>query len=880
MLTSDLRLLFLDFFAKRGHKVSPSASLISNDPSVMFTIAGMLPFIQCFLALEPPPHPRVVSVQKCIRTSDIDEVGKTPRHGTFFQMMGNFSFGDYFKKEAIEYAWEFLLSELDLAPDRLWVTIHGDDKESERFWLLCGVPQERVQSLDSNFWSTGKAGPAGPCSEVFYDLHGGPGPGPEGDPDRYLEVWNLVFMQNLRDNDGHIISSLPKKCVDTGMGLERIAMITQGVGTIYDTDELKPILDEAGYISGKRYGKDRRDDISLRVLADHIRSSLMLVADGLRPSNEGRGYILRRLLRRSVRAAKLLGIQENCFDQLFAKAAQVMKVGYPELEGKLAEIKQVACLEEQSFSRALNAGTQLLSRSMSSSKKRVSGDLAFRLHDTHGFPIDLITEIAKDSGLDVDMDGFFTLMKEQKDRSRAALSRSKPILSDTTGYEGLRSNFLGYEMLQVDTKITALVKDGTILTSAKQGDCVDIALEQTPFYATAGGQEADRGFIESDNFSGKVVTVFSPLPGLTVHRCEIVSGLVVSGEVVRASVDSANRFAACQSHTATHVIHAVVREMFGSTSVQMGSYNRAGYLRFDFSCSYAPTDSQRIELEERANRAIQSCLEISSTYTTLEKAVASGAIALFGERYGDTVRMVEIGGPWSRELCAGTHLRNSSEIAVVSLVSETSVASGIRRVECLTGFDAFSHFAQERALVDTVMRTLGATRQEMEGAIDDLRENLKRSKHALQTAKDKFLSAFAPRLLQEFKSVSSVRILIADLSKFLSGPLFSPFEFTAEDIRAVTLRCKKLLEEPHVLLLAAVISGRVHAACSIDLSSVKLSCMDDLSANNLIKVFLKTLDGSGGGRADFAQGAGWNAKLLDSALDNLKACVIGKLSGV
>ncbi|MSV77390.1 MAG: alanine--tRNA ligase, partial [Actinobacteria bacterium] len=658
MKTAEIRRRWLAFFESKDHTVVPSASLISEDPSLLFTVAGMVPFIPYMSGLVPAPYARATSVQKCVRTLDIEEVGKTTRHGTFFQMNGNFSFGDYFKREAIGYAWEFLTSSqeqggLELNPELLWVTVYKDDDESIDIWReIADIPMERIQrrGMKDNFWSTGQPGPSGPCSEIYYDrgpAYGIEG-GPEADEDRYIEIWNLVFMQYERGAGGGkedypILGELPKKNIDTGMGLERVAFLMQGVENLYEIDQVRPVLDLAANLAKKTYGADETDDVRLRVVADHVRSALMLIGDGVTPGNDGRGYVLRRLLRRTVRAMRLLGVDAPIFAELFTVSKDAMKESYPELEADFGRIKATAIAEEEAFLRTLTSGSVFLDTALddvrSAGSKSLDGAAAFLLHDTYGFPIDLTVEIAEEAGLTVDREGFTSLMNEQRDRAKADAREKKLGGTDLSVYGEFRAlgltKFTGYDELETEAKIIGLIREGASAKKVAKGEIVELLLDATSLYAESGGQEADAGWIIGDGFEAEVLDVQKPVKGLVTHKVLIRSGEVGLGANVSTKVDPEWRLGACQAHSGTHVLHAALREVLGPQALQSGSYNKPGYLRLDFSWNQALSIETRSEIEEVANLAIRNDLAVSAQLMTLPEAKEFGAVALFGETYDE-----------------------------------------------------------------------------------------------------------------------------------------------------------------------------------------------------------------------------------------------------
>ncbi|MEY3999835.1 MAG: hypothetical protein RLZZ626_190, partial [Actinomycetota bacterium] len=786
MQTAEIRRRWLDFFASKGHTVVPSASLISEDPSLLFTVAGMVPFIPYMTGLIPAPYKRATSVQKCVRTLDIEEVGKTTRHGTFFQMNGNFSFGDYFKKEAIAYAWEFLTSSqetggLGFNPQDLWVTVYKDDEESIDIWReVADIPLERIQKrgMKDNFWSTGQPGPAGPCSEIYYDrgpAYGREG-GPEADEDRYIEIWNLVFMQYERGqgigkDDFEILGELPSKNIDTGMGLERVAFLMQGVENLYEIDQVRPVLDLAAKLSGKTYGASVEDDVRMRVVADHVRSALMLIGDGVTPGNEGAGYVLRRLLRRTVRAMRLMGVEKPVFAELFAASKDAMKASYPELDTDFTRILTTAVAEEEAFLRTLTSGLVVLDEAIASAKsagsKQLAGAAAFSLHDTYGFPIDLTLEIAEEQGLEVDRDGFKKLMADQRDRAKADARAKKLGGTDLSVYGEFRAlgttKFTGYQELETEAKVLGLVRDGQSASKLSQGDVAEVILDQTSLYAESGGQDSDAGWITGDGFELEVLDVQKPVKGLVTHKVFVKSGEVSKGQKAVSKVDFDWRLGACQAHSGTHVVHAALRQVLGPTALQSGSYNKPGYLRLDFSWAQALSTETKSEIEEVTNLAIRSDLAVSAQFMTLPEAKTWGAVALFGETYDEEVRVVEVGGPWSRELCGGTHVSRSSQIGLVSLIGESSVGSGSRRLEALVGIDAFRALATERALVGRLGEAFKVPGDQLEDKILQTIEDLKAAQRKLASLQAAALMTRVPELLAGAVKGSKASAVATDL---------------------------------------------------------------------------------------------------------------------
>ena len=880
MQTADIRGRWLDFFAERGHTVVPSASLVSDDPTLLFTVAGMVPFVPYLTGLVPAPYPRATSVQKCIRTLDIEEVGKTPRHGTFFQMNGNFSFGDYFKEQAITYAWDLLTSsEADggygfLEKD-LWVTVYKDDDEAFDLWKkIAGLPEERIQRLDmdTNYWSTGQPGPAGPCSEIFFDrgpAYGADG-GPATDDDRYVEIWNLVFMQYLRGpgsgKNFEILGDLPKKNIDTGMGLERVAFLKQGVENMYEIDQVRPVLDLAAALSSRRYGAVHEDDVRMRIVADHVRSALMLMSDGITPSNEGRGYILRRLLRRTVRSMRLLGVDDPTFTELFAASKDAMKAAYPEVETDYDRIRNLATAEEETFLRTLASGTSILdlavTKTQGAGSKQLAGNTAFLLHDTFGFPIDLTLEMAEEAGLSVDRDGFDALMLEQRTKAKADAKAKKTLLADLSVYSAFRAKgetlFTGYDHLDTNTTILGLIIDGVSVRKAVAGDIAEVILAETSLYPESGGQEADAGSIVGTGFDLEVLDVQRPVKGLVSHRVQVRSGEVGVGEAATSVVDRDYRRGATQAHSATHLIHAALREVLGPDAHQAGSDNRAGYMRLDFNWSKPLSLETRGEIEEIANDAVRQNLEVTTRIMPLDEARALGAMALFGEKYGEEVRVVEIGGPWSLELCAGTHVGHSAEIGLINVISEASIGSSNRRIESLVGREAFRDLATERAIVNELTSTLKTPRDQVSTRISELLASLKTAEKRIAEFEQAALTERVPALLAEAVRIGVVTAVVTNVGALSS---FDDLRLLVTTVRG------RLGSEAAVVALAAVVAGKPAVIVATNDAARTLGA----KAGALAKTAAGILGGGGGGKDDLAQGGGSNLSAIPTALDAIAA---------
>jgi len=881
--TAEIRRRWLDYFASKDHEIIPSASLISEDPTLMFTVAGMVPFIPYMTGLVPAPYKRATSVQKCVRTLDIEEVGKTTRHGTFFQMNGNFSFGDYFKKEAISYAWEFLTSSkdsggLELDPELLWVTVYKDDDESIALWReVADIPLARIQKrgMKDNYWSTGQPGPAGPCSEIYYDrgpAYGAEG-GPEADENRYIEIWNLVFMQFERGagtgkDSFEILGELPSKNIDTGMGLERVAFLMQGVDNLYEIDEVRPVLDLAAKLSGKSYGANTDDDVRLRVVADHVRSALMLIGDGVTPANDARGYVVRRLLRRAVRAMRLLGVEAPVFKQLFTASKDAMKASYPELETDFERILRTAVNEEEAFLRTLNSGLLVLDEEISKAKaskaSALTGDSVFLLHDTYGFPVDLTFEIAQEAGLEIDRDKFTSLMNVQRQRAKDDAKQKRSTNADLSVYGEFRSlgttKFTGYEELVSSAKVIGLIRDGEVVKQLSEGDVAEVLLDETSFYAESGGQDSDSGFITGEGLSLEVLDVQKPVKGLVSHSVVVKRGEVSVGSKVTTEVSADWRLGAAQAHSATHVVHAALRQVLGPQALQSGSYNKPGYMRLDFSWSEALSAATKTEIEEVTNLAIRGDLAVSAQYMSVAEAKEFGAVALFGETYDESVRVIQIGGPWSRELCGGTHVARSSQVGLVSLIGEASVGSGSRRLEAYVGFDAFQALAAERALVAALTESFKVPREQLVERIQATVEELKAASKKLAALSMEQLKSRVPELLASAKQIAGSKVVVASIGEVDS----------ADQVRdlAVSLR-DKLEPESGVAVVAGISSGKV----VLIVATSKKARDAGISSGKLVKEASAILGGGGGGKDDIAQGGGPEASKLTDAFAALEKLI-------
>ncbi|WP_408931360.1 alanine--tRNA ligase [Corynebacterium sp. YSMAA1_1_D6] len=889
MKTHEIRERFTQHFVKAGHEAVPSASLILDDPNLLFVNAGMVPFKPYFLGQQNPPFANgtATSIQKCVRTLDIEEVGITTRHNTFFQMAGNFSFGQYFKEGAITHAWTLLTGSVDdgglgLDPERLWVTVYLDDDEAADIWHnKIGVPRERIQRLgmEDNYWSMGIPGPCGPCSEIYYDRgpeYGQDG-GPVADDNRYMEIWNLVFMQNERGEgigkgNFEIVGELPKKNIDTGLGIERVACILQGVDNVYETDLLRPVIDVAEELTGAKYVPDapKEDLIRFRVVADHSRTGMMLILDGVTPGNEGRGYILRRLLRRIIRSAKLLGAKGETMERFMNTIMDTMTPSYPEIAENRERILRVAVNEEKAFLKTLESGTKLFDEAVDELKntsraataKVLPGDKAFELHDTYGFPIDLTLEMAQEAGLSVDMEGFDAAMGEQRRRAKADSQAKKHGHADLSLYRDWVDNhatvFTGYETLESDAKVIGLVRAGQKVSEVQAGDSVEVILDQSPLYAEAGGQTADRGRILQGETLLEVNDVQKIGKKLWVHKATVTSGGLELGSGVTAAVDEKWRHGAVQAHSATHLIHAALRQVLGPTAVQAGSLNRPGYLRFDFNYTEQLTPEQLEEIALVTNQAVDQHFEVHTIETSLDKAKEMGAMALFGENYGSEVRVVEMGGPFSIELCGGTHVANTAEIGPVSVLGESSVGSGARRIEAYSGLDAFRYYSKETALVEGVSRELKVQTEDLPERIAQLTEKLKAAEKQIDELHKAQLMSQTAEMIQGASEVNGFTVVSVKLPNGVNGG----------DLRTLASDIKNRLGD--VAGIVALASENEGGKLPFIVGATKAANERGVKAGDLVKTISGYVDGKGGGKPDMAQGSGARPDGLQAAFDALR----------
>ncbi|MGB3770310.1 MAG: alanine--tRNA ligase [Rhodococcus sp. (in: high G+C Gram-positive bacteria)] len=883
MQTHEIRRRFLDHFEKLGHTPVPSASLVLDDPNLLFINAGMVQFVPYFLGQRTPPFARATSVQKCVRTGDIENVGITTRHNTFFQMAGNFSFGDYFKREVIGFAWTLLTSSVDdggygFDPERIWATAYLDDDDAIEIWKeVAGLPEERIQrrGMADNYWSMGIPGPCGPCSEIYYDRgpEFGKEGGPEADEDRYIEIWNLVFMQNERGpgtgkDNFEILGPLPRQNIDTGMGVERVAFLLQDVDNVYETDLVRPVITEAEALSGRRYGENHEADIRFRVIADHARTAVMLIADGVTPGNDGRGYVLRRLLRRIVRSARLLGAEDPSMSRFVTVVRDTMAESYPELTSEFERIQSVAVGEEKAFLATLSSGSRLFENAAeavtASGGTSISGTEAFVLHDTYGFPIDLTLEMASEAGLQVDEAGFRTLMAEQRDRAKADARARKHAHTDLSVYKEFLdrgpTEFTGFDELDTDTTVLAIISDGVRVPTASAGESVEVILDRSPLYAESGGQLADIGTLTAPGVSATVGDVQKIAKTVWVHKITVDEGQITEGDTVGAHVDRQWRRGATQGHSGTHMVHAALRQILGPNAVQAGSLNKPGYLRFDFTYQGALSESQRTDIEAVTNEAVASDFAVNTFVTDLDDAKAMGAMALFGENYGDEVRVVEIGGPFSMELCGGTHVQQSSQIGPVTILGESSVGSGVRRVEAFVGLDSYKYLAKERALLAGVASSLKVPSDEVPARIETLVERLRVAEKELDATRAAAVLSSASSFVDKARRIGSV-LLVAEPA---------PAGVGAGDLRTLVGDVRgRFGTQPAVVALFGDADGKVPFVVSTTKAAQELG----VKAGELVAAFGPSIGGRGGGKADTAQGAGSDAAGIPAAIDALVARV-------
>jgi alanyl-tRNA synthetase len=863
---AEIREEFLNYFESKGHKRVQSGSLVpENDPTLLFTNAGMNQFKDVFLGLEKRDFKRAASSQKCMRVSgkhnDLETVGRTARHHTFFEMLGNFSFGDYFKKDAIRYAWELCTQVYPIPPDRLTITVYQDDDEAFQLWQNdIGIPPERLVRMgeEENFWAMGPTGPCGPCSELHYDTGTSPAGHPsctvECDCGRFVEIWNLVFMQFNRDSSGEL-TPLPSPSIDTGMGLERLACVLQGASSDYDTDLFRPIIQEACRQMDVVYGQDEKKDISLRILADHSRACTFLINNGVSPGNEGRGYVLRKILRRAIRHGKILGAQEPFIYTLAALVAELMKDAYPELLATREYAAKIVRNEEEKFSATLIHGTQLLDEicDSTSAQEPLSGKDLFRLYDTYGFPFDLAREIAAERGLSVDEKGFYAEMEKQRTRARASWKGGekeiRPIYQELVRQE-LETEFTGYTRFRdVSGRILAIVKGEKRVSELAQGETGEIILDQTPFYAESGGQVADRGTLSTDTAQALVQDVYSPISGLRLHKVQIPEGRLRENDTVLANISLIDRAHTNRNHTATHLMHAALREVLGEHVKQAGSLVDPERLRFDFT-HYKGVSRQEIRrIEELVNEKIRQNIQVETDIRDLDEAIQEGAMALFGEKYRQQVRVVKVPG-FSMELCGGTHVTHTGSIALFKIVHEGSVSAGVRRVEALTGEPALVRFLDDETLIRRVSEEFKVQRTDLIATLDKMSQELKETTKQVEQLQWKLAQKESADVLEEVREIQGVRVLSRKFENLDRNRL-----------RQLADELKNRLETG-VVVLGTPIDGRVSLV-----AMVTPDLTDRISANDLIQRIAPLVGGGGGGKPDMAEAGGKDPAGLGEALE-------------
>lgn len=877
MTSNEIREKFLKFFESKGHKITPSASLVPSDPSILLTIAGMVPFKPIFLGQVKSSLKRAVSSQKCIRTNDIENVGKTARHHTFFEMLGNFSFGDYFKEDAIKWAWEFFTEVIGFPEEKLWVSIFKDDGESYDIWHnLIGLPEKKIVRLGEkdNFWKVGPTGPCGPCSEIYIDLgeeKASKEGGGVGVDERYLELWNLVFMQYNREEDGSL-TPLPKKNIDTGLGLERIASVLQKVDTDFETDLFLPIIEFVAQNAGIKYKEDQKKDLALKVIADHVRALVFMVSDGIVPSNEGRGYVLRMLLRRAFRYGKVINYNQPFLYEAAPLVIGLMKEVYPETYNEENRICQVILAEEKRFQETLNIGIQLLNNKKEElkqkNKDKLSGRDAFKLYDTYGFPLELTRDILEEDGFGIEEDDFKNEMKIQRERSRimrlkgtsSSKISTKGELSIKTRLEALKERgetiFLGYDSVETKSKVIAITKDDKLVNEAAEGDKCEIFLEKTPFYAEKGGQMGDKGVITSTSKNDLLVEIFDtqvPIEGLIAHFAEISKGEIKVGQEVFARVDSLQRKAIARNHTATHLLHGALRDVLGEHVKQSGSEVNNHHLRFDFN-HFAPLTVEELEkIENLVNEKILDELKVETKISTFDKAKEMGAIALFGEKYGEQVRMVKI-GEFSLELCGGTHLNSTSNIGLFKILNEEGIGSGLRRIEAVTGFGALKYIKEKENIIKEVSDKLQTIPSEIPLKINQIIDDANHMKKKIKIIRNKLAHYEVDKLLFKKKEIKGVNIISLKVEAEDNNDLRNWGDLIKEKIKSGIVVLGTELDNGKVALLAMVTDDLVEKG---------------YNAGNIIKDIAPIVGGKGGGKKTMAQAGGSKADKLNQALEKV-----------
>ncbi|MFZ3102786.1 MAG: alanine--tRNA ligase [Desulfitobacteriaceae bacterium] len=866
---NQLREMFLKYFEAKGHKILPSASLIpKDDPTLLLTVAGMVPFKPYFQRLVEPPFTRATTAQKCVRTPDLEIVGKTARHHTFFEMLGNFSFGDYFKEGAITWAWEFITEVLKIPVDQLWVTVYPEDEEAKKLWQeKAGVKLERIIHDPSNFWSAGSTGPCGPCSEIYIDLGKARGcDSPDCavgcECDRYLEIWNLVFMQYNRDEAG-TLTPLPKQNIDTGMGLERIASVMQGVASNFDTDLFRPIIDEVARIGGCSYHENPQNDLALKVVADHIRSISFMLGDGIRPDNEGRGYVLRRILRRAVRYARLLGIQDPFLEPVFRIIQRDYADHYPELIENESFIINHLRLEEKNFQATLEQGTHILQEKvgeiLAAGETTLAGTDAFYLYETYGFPVELTEEILEEQGLSLNMTTFLEAAGEHKRRAKEQSQQvravGESIALSAKAKELEQTKFLGYDKLQAEVKIVGLFIDGLEIKDAGEGEEVICFLSETPFYAESGGQVADVGLVRTARAEAQVLEVKKGVTGTVYHRLRITHGVLHEGELVEATVDALQRDATARHHSATHLLQAALRSVLGEHIQQAGSLVTPERLRFDFTHFSSLSALEIQTIQQALNKAVLANLAVETVETSLQEAKSGGATALFGEKYSDVVRVVKM-GDFSKELCGGTHVRATGEIGLVKILSEGGIGAGLRRIEAVAGLEALTYLTSLEEQFLELSQILKAQPQEVSKKVTALLGQIRDYEREIQQMSGKLARSEAESLLEQVQEVEGVKVLAVQVQVGDMDALRQMADLLRNKLKS------------GVLVLGAVSEGKVNWVTAVTPEGLR-----GLHAGKIIKEVAKITGGGGGGRADMAQAGGKEPAKIGVALDQVPIIV-------
>ncbi|MFZ5898065.1 MAG: alanine--tRNA ligase [Bacillota bacterium] len=867
----EIRQRFLDYFAARDHRVVPSSSLVpANDPTLLWTAAGMVQFKPYYTGAAKPEFKRATTCQKCLRTPDIENVGRTARHHTFFEMLGNFSFGDYFKEKAIPWAWEFVTRELGLDADRLWISIYLDDDEAFEHWLKVGVKADRIVRLgkDTNFWEIG-VGPCGPCSEIYYDLGpergcGNPECRPGCDCDRYLEIWNLVFIQFFRDEAGNY-EPLPSKGIDTGMGLERVAAVLQNVRTNFDTDIFREIIDHAAKLLGVRYGESEASDVALKVIADHTRAITFAVADGVLPSNEGRGYVIRRLLRRAARFGLLLGRETPFLDSVAGAVIRQMEQAYPYLTAQAEHVQRVIRREEERFRQTLAQGVDILNRhiaqAIASGERKLDGAVAFKLYDTYGFPLELTVEICGESGLEVDEAGFKEALEEQRERARSARQETEYLSERDVIYRKLRdkhgpTEFVGYDRLSARARVIAILGNGEPVDRAREGEEVEVVLDTTPCYAESGGQVSDVGWVTSDGLKAEIKGCVKPVEDLFVHNVVVKEGTLLTGAAVNVNIDQVRRMDTCRNHTATHLLHRVLKDVIGEHANQAGSLVAPERLRFDFTHYQALTLKELKEIEKRVNSAVLHNLPVKTDIVSFDEAQAMGAMALFGEKYGDLVRVVQV-GDYSLELCGGTHVRNSSEIGPFKIVTEGSVGAGLRRIEALTGQAALDYLIAHDEQLNQIAGLIKAPVREVVDRLETVLQNVRKLEKENEQLRDRLQAYEVLDIINQAEDIAGAKVLVAQV-KAREMP----------ELRGLVDLLRDRLG-PAVIILGTAGADKVSLITAI----AKEYTSRGLHAGQIIKEIAGIVGGGGGGKPEMAQAGGKNPARLQEALDKAKVIV-------